>query len=113
MAASNDFLEYVLDQLSDLEDLYIKRMFGLQALYKDGLTFGLISKDIVYLKVDQSNKAKYEAAGSTPLKLFKNDSIVKSYYELPVEVLENAELFVEWVKESLTIQKNKRKSAKR
>lgn len=34
-------------------------------------------------------------------------SEVPSYYELPVDVLENAEAFIEWAQESYAIQVNK------
>ncbi len=59
MAVSNDFLEYVLDQLSEWSKVKIKRMFGGAGLYLDGLMFGLVANDVVYLKVDETNKDKY------------------------------------------------------
>ena len=108
MALSNDFFEYVQDQLSPWSLIDKKRMFGVLGLYREGVMFGIIAKGLVYLKVDDSNKAKFLAAGSTTLKVFKNDSEVPSYYELPVDILENAEEFIEWAKESYAIQVNKR-----
>lgn len=78
-------------------------MFGVIGLYFDGLMFGMVSNDAVFLKVDESNKNKFLEADSAPLKLFKKNAEVPSFYELPVEVLENAELFVEWAKESFAI----------
>ncbi|MDW3646052.1 MAG: TfoX/Sxy family protein [Bacteroidia bacterium] len=107
MTLSNDFFEFVQDQLSPWCKIDKKRMFGVLGLYREGLMFGIIAKDIVYLKVDDSNKDKYLDAGSTPLKVFKNNSVVPSYYKLPVDVLENAEEFIEWAKESYAIQVNK------
>ena len=104
MSSSNNFFEYVQDQLSPWSHIDKKRMFGVIGLYKDGLMFGVISKDIVYLKVDDSNIDKYIDAGSTTLKVFKNNSEVPSYYELPAEVLEHAESFIEWANESYAIQ---------
>ncbi len=107
MALSNDFFEYVQDQLSPWSNIDKKRMFGVLGLYREGVMFGIIAKDTVYLKVDDSNKNKFLDAGSAPLKVFKNNSEVPSYYELPVDVLENAEEFIEWAKESYAIQVNK------
>ena len=104
MAFSNDFFEFVQDQLSGWGTIGKKRMFGVLGLYREGLMFGIISKDIVYLKVDDSNKNKFIDAGSGPLKVFKNNSEVRSYYELPVDILDNAEAFIEWAKESYAIQ---------
>jgi len=107
MHLENDFIEYVQDQLSQWSNIDKKKMFGIIGLFKEGLMFGIISNDTVYLKVDDSNKIKYENAGSKPLEVFKNKSKVRSYYELPAEVLENSEEFIDWAKESFTIQKNK------
>jgi len=107
MANSTDFLQYVKDQLSEWDEINLKRMFGVVGLYREGLMFGIVSSDSVYLKVDQTNKNKFVKSESKPLRLFKSDSEVASFYELPVDVIENADLFLEWAKESYTIQLNK------
>ncbi len=107
MAVSNDFIQYVLDQLSGLGKVQIKRMFGGAALYQDELAFGMIANDVVYLKVDDSNRDKYLHEASTPLKPFKNNATVLSFYNVPPDVFDNADLFVSWAKESLEIQKKR------
>ena len=107
MSLSNDFFEFVQDQLSQWSDIDKKRMFGVIGLYREGLMFGVISKGKVYLKVDASNKEKFVNAGSESLKVFKSNSEVPSYYELPAEILEDADVFIEWAKESYAIQLNK------
>ena len=109
MASSNDFFEYVQDQLSSWDRINKKSMFGVLGLYKDGLMFGIVAKGMVYLKVDDSNRKKFMDAGSGPLKVFDSNSEVPSYYLLPVDVLEDAEVFVEWAKESYSIQLSKKK----
>ena len=107
MTSSNDFFEYVQDQLNPWSVIDKKRMFGVLGLYREGVMFGIIAKDMVYLKVDNSNKNKFIDAGSTTLKVFENNSEVPSYYELPVDILENSVEFIEWAKESYAIQANK------
>lgn len=52
MAVSDDFLNYVLDQLSRWGHVTVRRMFGGAGLYRDGKMFGLIADDIAYLKAD-------------------------------------------------------------
>lgn len=107
MAITNDFLQFVLDQLSSWGNIHVNRMFGGAALYQDNLAFAMIVNDIVYLKVDDTNKDKYIEAGSTQLKPFKNNATVLSFYKIPGDVLENSDKFVEWAKESLAIQKKR------
>ena len=107
MAVSNDFIQYVVDQLSGLGEVQIKRMFGGAALYQHELAFGMIANDVVYLKVDDTNRDKYLHEGSTPLKPFKNNATVLSFYNVPPDVFEDADEFVSWAKESLEIQKKR------
>lgn len=104
MAVSKDFLEYVIDQLSEWEDVRAKRMFGGAGLFRDSIMFGLVSDNVVYLKVDDSNRNKFLEAGSSPLKPFPEKPTILSYYEIPPDILETPDEFIEWARESLSIQ---------
>lgn len=108
MAVSKDFLEYILDQFSNWDYVYSRRMFGGAGLYKDGKMFALISDDIVYFKVDDTNREKYIAAGSLPFKPFPNRPTLMSYYDVPPEVLEDPNELIEWAKECLHVQKRQK-----
>ncbi|WP_075603929.1 TfoX/Sxy family protein [Saccharicrinis aurantiacus] len=110
MTVTKDFLQYVLDLLSGWGKVHVKRMFGCVALYQDHLVFAMIADDVVYMKVDDSNRHKFSKAGSTQLKPFKNnESMVVSFYNIPPDVFEDADEFIEWAKESLAIQKKRKK----
>ncbi len=108
MASSTDYLDFILDQLSNWKTIHPKRMFGVIGLYADGYMFGIVAKEAIYFKVDNSNLAHYEAADCQPLTLFKNNSVVASFYEVPIAVLEDADQFTVWAETSLNIQKNKK-----
>ncbi|MBN2028652.1 DUF3788 family protein [bacterium] len=108
MAVSDDFLIYVLDQLSTWSEVTARKMFGGVGLYRDGKMFGLIADDVVYLKVDNSNRDDFLQAGSAPFKPYTDKPPSMSYYEVPSEVLEEPEELVKWAKRSLTIQKKKK-----
>ena len=109
MSTSTDFMDFILDQLTNWRIVRVKRMFGILGLYVDDLMFGIIAKEVVFLKVDKSNIAKYLEVEAHPLKLFKKNNEVPSFYEVPVEILEDAEQFALWAEESLNIQKSKNK----
>ncbi|MAU14519.1 MAG: competence protein TfoX [Muricauda sp.] len=109
MAISTDYLDFVLDQLSNWRTVRPKKMFGCIGLYAEGVIFGVIAKETVFLKVDDTNKKHYIEAGSESLKLFKNNTTVPSYYEVPIDILENAEQFTTWAEQSLTIQMSRSK----
>jgi DNA transformation protein len=83
-------------------------MFGGAGLYLDGVFFGLVAEDAFYLKVDESNKADYIAAGTGQFKPFGRDSYEMSYYEVPGDVLEEPDLLKEWAMMALSVAKRKK-----
>jgi len=108
MPISDEFLEYVLDQLADWGKVRARRMFGGAGLYRDGKMFGLIADDVAYLKVDESNRKAFERAGSSPFKPYADKPTTMSYFEIPPDVLEDPTELIKWAKRSLAIQTRKK-----
>ena len=108
MSLSEEFLAYVLDQLSPWGGVTARKMFGGAGLYRDGKMFGLVADDVAYLKVDDSNRGDFEAAGSSPFKPYPDKPTSMSYFEVPPEVLERPEELIEWARRSLAIQKERK-----
>ena len=71
MANSNEFVQKVLDDLHPLGDVTTRPMFGGHGVFLESRMFALISKDVLYLKADDENRAEFEAAG------------MKSYGKMP------------------------------
>ena len=109
MAISDEFMDYIIDQLSAWADVSARRMFGGAGLYCDRAMFGLIADDVAYLKVDDSNRDDFLRAGSSPFKPFPEKKTVMSYYEIPADILENPDQLALWAQRSLTIAKKKKK----
>lgn len=108
MAVSDEFLNYVLDQLSALGGVSARRMFGGAGLYRGGRIFGLIADDVAYLRADESNRRWFIKAGSTKFNPYPD--IVKtasvSYYTIPVQILESRDELCKWAERSLRTQKS-------
>lgn len=107
MAYSESYLSYVLDQLSSWRGVSSRKMFGGVGLYKEGKMFGLIAGDQLFFKVDETNKDSYIEAGSQPFKPYADKATTMSYYEIPIDILEQPEELVLWAEKSLEIQKTK------
>jgi DNA transformation protein len=108
MAVSDSYKVYVLEQLQVVGTVTAKAMFGGVGLYQHGMFFGLIDDDTVYLKVDDSNRAEFERAGSRPFQPYGEGSYSMKYYELPADVLEDRSTLREWVLKAVAVA---RKSA--
>jgi DNA transformation protein len=104
MAVSHDYLQYVLEQLSGLGRIGSRRMFGAVGLYCDDLFFGLISRDTLYFKVDDSNRADYQARRIGQFQPYADKpEFSMAYFVVPAEVLEDGEECVAWARRSVAV----------
>jgi DNA transformation protein len=72
-------------------------MFGGLGLYSGEVFFAILAADELFFKVDDGNRAAYEAAGSEPFRPVVNKRQVSmSYFRVPLEVLEDAAELVAW-----------------
>jgi len=111
------FIKYLLDMLSDLGDVRSRAMFGGYGIYHDDIMIGLIADSVFYLKVDDGNRAAFEAAGSKPFtyrRKGQTKAVAMSYWEVPVDVLERREALCEWAGDAhAAAVRSKAKSGKR
>lgn len=103
MSVSDEYMTYVIDQLEAVGPVQARRMFGGAGLYLDGLFFALIADDVLYFKVDDSNRSDYEDAGMGPFRPFPDKPNIMQYYEVPIEVLENRDTLRDWAQKILDV----------
>jgi len=77
-------------------------MFGGVGVYSDGVFFGIIDNDRLYLKVDDINRPEYEAHGMEPFRPYDDDRTMP-YYEIPVDVLENPDELAGWALKAVDV----------
>jgi DNA transformation protein len=75
-------------------------MFGCWALYRDDVFFAIVRNDMLYLKVDEANRADFESRGLGPFvyETKIGDSIVLDYHEAPEEALEQCGEMARWAR---------------
>lgn len=103
MRVSDGFRSFVLDQLEPLGQIVAKSMFGGVGLYCDGVFFGLIALDVLYLKVDATTRSDYESARALPFRPFPDRAGTMRSYAVPVDVLESQLELVEWARKAVTV----------
>ncbi|MEN8614247.1 TfoX/Sxy family protein [Dehalogenimonas sp. THU2] len=96
MAATQEFLDLVLEKLARLGVVSGRRMFGGFGVFHEDAMFGLISNDILYLKADDSNRDVYVKYGSPQYKPMP-------YFQVPDDVFEDAKELLRWAKQSIDI----------
>ena len=98
-AVDESFVAYVLDQLRSLDELGCRAMFGGHGLYRGATFFGILFDGRLYLKTDETTVREYARRGMRPFR--PNDRLLlKTYYEVPADVLENRERLTAWAAEA-------------
>jgi DNA transformation protein and related proteins len=105
VAVSPEYRDWVIEQLRDAGSVSGRSMFGGYGIYLDGAIFGLIDDDILYLKVDDSNRPDFEAVGMGPFRPFKDSAEVMQYYEVPAEVLEDRTRLADWAHRAAAVSR--------
>jgi len=108
MAVSDSYLAFILEQLGGVRALVTKRMFGGVGIYSGDVFFAVIDNDTIFFKVDDELAARYREAGMPPFAPMPGKPPMMSYYQVPTDVLEDAEEMVKWAKESITRAGTKR-----
>ena len=57
MACNDDFVQYVIDQCSGAGEISVKKMMGDYCIYCDGILFGTVCDNNLYVKVTEAGKA--------------------------------------------------------
>ncbi len=115
MKSKNEFVEYITqDVLGHIDGISARAMFGGYGIYKDGVIFAIIAEDQLYFKVDDSNRADYEAYESTPFVYSQGNhkQATMSYFLVPETIMEDKEQVALWVEKSLAIHKQKHAAKK-
>ena len=89
--------EDIQKRLSSLGDITVRKMFGGYGIFAESKMFALIdSKGYIFFKVDDTNLASYDQAGSE--KHFR-----MPYYRVPEAVLGDDQLLEDWARTSIKI----------
>ena len=103
MVASDGFAEFLREQLSPLGRLTMRRMFGKTGVFCDGLMFGMITEDTLYVRVDDHNKAVFkEAEAAPPLNYEKKGRTIDlSFWRVPERLLDESDELILWARAAL------------
>ena len=93
------FTSYLRDLFADLGPVSLRKMFGGQGLYHDGVIIGLVIGDELFLKTDAITRTAFEQAGGEPFTYQgKGKPVVMSYFSPPAEAMESAQSMKPWAR---------------
>jgi DNA transformation protein len=104
MSVSPTFRTFVLEQLQRAApQIRARSMFGGVGIYAGDLFFALLDDDTLYFKVDESTRGAFEARSMGPFRPYGEDGEVMHYYEVPADLLEDAEALRPWVESAIGV----------
>lgn len=107
MATSPEYAEYIVDLLTPHYPVTTRKMFGGVGIFCEfGMCALITSEDVVHFKVDDENRADYEAAGMTQFHRMP-------YFQLPEELFENADELDVWLANSIAAAQRAQKKKKK
>ncbi|MDD1622279.1 MAG: TfoX/Sxy family protein [Methylococcaceae bacterium] len=113
----SEFVEYLHEVFEFFGPITARKMFGGYGIYHQGLMFGLVSGDTLYLKADAENCRYFEQEGLGKFEFLKGGKVVTtSYCRAPAEIMEEREQAAIWAGRSydaaLRGQRAKKKTRK-
>jgi DNA transformation protein len=94
--------EWLAEALAELPELSFRRMFGGAGAYSEDVIFAILYRERVYLKTDERTRPAFTERGSGALRV-RSGSVLTSYYEVPLEVLDDAEQLASWARRALDV----------
>lgn len=101
-----DLLEFVLDQLARVKPITWRRMFGAIGLYRDETFFAIIDDGCLYFVTNETTREEYTSRGMKPFQ-YAPGKFIHTYYEVPVDVLEDDGALCEWARAAVDAQKTR------
>ena len=103
------FKDFVLDQIANPAAVEARRMFGGYGLYRDETFFGIVHKGKLFFKVDESTIEEYRKHKMKPFRPTAKQTLT-SYYQVPVEVIEDADALRQWAANAVRCQEKNRQA---
>jgi DNA transformation protein len=99
MNKQTEFIEFLNEAFEEFGLIDVRKMFGGYGIYYDGVMFGLVEKNTLYLKADESTQKQFESRGLSQFQYDRAGKAVKmSYYKAPEEVYEDREKAAVWAR---------------
>jgi DNA transformation protein and related proteins len=96
--------QFVEELFAPLGIISVRGMFSGGGIYCDGLMFGLIADNMIYLKADARTRGAFEAEGTGPfIYQGRKKPIAMSYWRLPDRLLDDPDEALAWGRRALEV----------
>jgi len=97
--------DFLIELFSAFGPVSLRRMFSGYGVSVDGITFALVLRGSIYLKVDDQTQARFEAEGVGPFQYESRSRgrtvTVASYWQMPDRLYDEPEELADWARLAL------------
>ena len=103
MVASDEFAEFLREQLAPLGPVGLRRMFGKTGVFCGPFMLGMVTDNMLYFRVDEGNRAAFkEAEAFPPLNYRKGGRAIDlAFWRAPERLFDEPEEFLAWARLAL------------
>jgi len=111
--------EFIRELFAQFGPVTVRRMFSGAGIFRDGLMFGLIIRDVIYLKVDDTNRADFERESSAPFtytrgrKSGRPSQHALPYWRLPERLYDDPDELAVWARRAFAVAERKKFTARK
>src|SRR5690349_1286094 len=94
--------EQVKELFAEFGPISVRRMFGGQGIFVDGLMIALIAREVIYLKTDGTTVAAFEREGLSPFSYAtrNGEHTLSSYWRMPDRLYDDPDELARWAREA-------------
>ena len=106
--------DFVRDLFAPFGPVTVRRMFSGAGIFCDGMMFGLVVRDVIYLKADATSIADFEREGSAPFTYTRGKSQGRAtqhalpYWRLPERLYDDPDELANWARRAFAAAERKK-----
>ena len=106
--------DFIRDLFAPFGPVTVRRMFSGAGIFADGLMFGLIVRDVIYLKADGTSVAEFEREGCGPFTYLRGKKSgnpseqALPYWRLPERLYDDPDELAVWAKRAFATAERKK-----
>ncbi len=106
--------DFIRDLFGAFGPVTVRRMFSGAGIFADGLMFGLIVRDVIYLKADDTNASDFEREGCKPFtytrgkKSGRPSEHALPYWRLPERLYDDPDELAAWARRAFAAAERKK-----
>jgi len=111
--------EFIRDLFAQFGPVTVRRMFSGAGIFRDGLMFGLVVRDVIYLKADAINVADFEREACKPFTYTRGkvsgrpSQHALPYWRMPERLYDDPDELAEWARRAFEAAQRKRLKPRR